>query len=192
VATNTPTVSSITFGGFADETPTATGATVSSAVTSTSTVTEVEFYSLGANDPLAPTSLQVDGQTNPNLLVVSPSTYQPDFSAVFNDPDVADVADKFQIQVSTDQTFSDVTHWNSNSEGTAMPDVTEGNRSSDLAYDGGALSAGTTFYWRVRFWDDEGHVGLWSTETASFTLEEIVAKVRVLGRTRIFGSTRVR
>lgn len=72
-----------------------------------------------------------------------------------------------------------------------MPDVTEGNRSSDLTYGGSALSAGTTYYWRIRFWDDEGNVGLWSTEEATFTLEQIVAEIRLLGNVRLVGSTRL-
>jgi len=151
---------------------------------------EAEIYYLDASSPLAPTSLQTDGQSNPTILAMDASTYQPDFSAVYNDPDAADVADMFQIQVSTDQTFVDVSHWNSGSEGTAMSNVTEGNRSSDLTYAGSALAFNTPYYWRVRFWDDEGHVGLWSTETASFTLEQIVAEVRVLGSTRFLGSVR--
>jgi len=191
VATTTPSLTGFEIGDGVTATPTLSLAYTSSAVSSPVTLLEAELYGLGANDPLAPTSLQVDGQSNPTLSVANPWLYKPKFTAVYNDPDVSDVADQFQIQVSTDQTFVDVSHWNSGSDGTAMSNVTEGNRSSDLAYDGSALSAGTVYYWRIRFWDDEGNVGLWSTEAASFTLQETTAKVRVIGRTRFVGSSRV-
>lgn len=190
MATTTPSLTGFEIGDGVTATPTLSLAYTSSAVSSPVTLLEAELYGLGANDPLAPTSLQVDGQSNPTLSVANPWLYKPKFTAVYNDPDVSDVADQFQIQVSTDQTFVDVSHWNSGSEGTAMSNVTEGNRSSDLTYAGSALAFNTPYYWRVRFWDDEGHVGLWSTETASFTLEQIVAEVRVLGSTRFLGSVR--
>jgi alpha-L-rhamnosidase len=42
-------------------------------------------------------------------------------------------------------------------------------RTSDLAYAGEPLWSGKTYYWRVRWWDDEGHVSPYS-ESASFEM----------------------
>jgi hypothetical protein len=47
--------------------------------------------------PTAPTSLQTESQTNPTD--ISDST--PEFSAIYNDPDASDQANKYRIQVAT-------------------------------------------------------------------------------------------
>ncbi len=46
---------------------------------------------------------------------------------------------------------------------------TNGSRSPEITYAGTALtgSSGTTYYWRIRFWDTDGNVSNWS-DTATF------------------------
>ena len=40
----------------------------------------------------------------------------------------------------------------------------ESTRMSDVSYNGTALSEdGTSYYWRIRFWDDSDAQGAWST-----------------------------
>jgi len=53
-----------------------------------------------------------------------------------------------------------------------MSTTTEGNRSPDITYGGSALASSTTYYWRIKFWDDDDAEGDWSTTTASFSLAE--------------------
>lgn len=43
-------------------------------------------------------------------------------------------------------------------------------RTQELAYAGTALASTTTYYWRIKFWDDDNFEGAWSTETARFSL----------------------
>ena len=118
----------------------------------------------GANSaPTAPSILYAEGQTNPAS--ISDST--PEFSAIYNDPNAGDLANKYVIQVDNNSDFSSV-YWNS---GTAtMATTTAGNRSPDIIYAGSALASSTTYYWRILFLDDEAAVGAWSTTTATFSL----------------------
>lgn len=113
--------------------------------------------------PSAPTSLQVEGQTNPTNI----SDPTPEFSAIYNDSDDGDIATKFKLQVSTSSSFSTI-YWDSGT--TSMASTTEGNRSSDVTYGGSSLASSTIYYWRIKFWDDEDAEGVWSTETATFSL----------------------
>jgi hypothetical protein len=50
--------------------------------------------------PTAPTALQAEGQTNPTN-ITDPT---PEFSALYNDPNASDVANKYRIQVSASST----------------------------------------------------------------------------------------
>ena len=137
--------------------------------------------------PTAPTSLYSNnntaqaGQTNPTDL----ADITPAFSAIYNDPDSGDIANKARIQVSTDSGFASVTHWDSGSSGTSVANCTAGNRCQDLVY--GAFGTtpsqnltlndgNVTYFWRVKFWDDDGDEGVWS-ESATFTLSDETAIV---------------
>ena len=51
-----------------------------------------------------------------------------------------------------------------------MATTTEGSRSPGLSYAGTALASSTTYYWRIKFSDDDGATGAWSTETSTFSL----------------------
>ncbi len=129
--------------------------------------TEEAYFSLNST-PSAPTSLQTESQTNPSG--VNDTT--PEFSAVYNDLDSGDIANKYRIQVDDDPAFGSPL-WDSGSSGTTMTNCTEGNRCSDISYGGNStdLQFNTTYYWRIKFWDDDGAEGDWSTESAYFTME---------------------
>ena len=119
-----------------------------------------------SQNPTAPTSLLTEEATNPTN--VTDTT--PEFSALCNDPDAGQILNKYQIQVDDDSDFSS-TIWDSGSSGTSMTDCTAGNRSQDITYGESALILdGTTYYWRIKFWDDLGLEGVWDTEGATFAM----------------------
>ncbi len=97
----------------------------------------------------------------------------PHFSAIYNDPEAGDIANAYQIQVDDNSDFSSP-EWDSGT-GVTITNITAGNRSSDIIYSGATLIHNTTYYYRIKFWDDEGNEGVWSTETASF-LADLNAK----------------
>ena len=114
--------------------------------------------------PNAPSSLLTEGQTNPSR--VTDST--PEFSAIFSDTDTSDTGDNYQIQVNTASDFTGTSMWDSTK--TALsPVVTNGSRSQDISYAGSTLSEGTTYYWRMKFWDNVDAESDWSS-TANFTM----------------------
>lgn len=83
------------------------------------------------------------------------------FSAVYNDPDSGDIADHYRLQVNKSSDFSGRMMWDSKK--TAMSNVNEGSRCDDITYGGQALSLNKIkYYWRLKFWDDEGNEGAWS------------------------------
>ena len=104
------------------------------------------------------------GQASP---VSGISDETPAFSAIYDDPDTSDTATHYQIQVGTNTDWSSAEKWDSTQ--TSMTSCSEGSRCSDIIYAGSSLSAGTTYYWRIRFWDDGGLAGAWS-ETLQFTM----------------------
>lgn len=115
------------------------------------------------NPPTAPTSLLTNGQTNPTGI-----TSAPYFSAVFNDPDNGNTGVHYRIQVNTNSSFNGTTMWDSNK--TAMTSTAIGARSPNITYNGTTLPQnGTTYYWRIKFWDNNGAEGAWSS-TAQFTM----------------------
>lgn len=116
------------------------------------------------NPPTAPTSPLTNGQTNPTG-VTTPTPY---FSAIFNDPDSGDTGVHYQIQVNTNSSFTGTTMWDSGK--TAMTSTTNGSRSPNITYAGTNLPLdGTMYYWRIKFWDNNGADSPWSA-TAQFTM----------------------
>lgn len=123
------------------------------------------------------------GSTNPSFL----SDTTPAFSSLYNDANAGDIANKARIQVSTDSAFSSITHWDSGSSGTTITNCTVGNRCQDLVYgsfgtapttnlslnDDVDENSQTTYYWRMKYFDDEPAEGSFSTSTATFTLLDI-------------------
>ena len=109
-----------------------------------------------------PTLLLAEGIVNP--IHVTDTT--PEFSAIHNDPVSGDSATQYRIQVSTSTLFSSV-FWDSGT--TSMSTIAAGSRSPDISYAGPALSAGTTYYWRIKFIDAGGDATYYSP-FATFSL----------------------
>ncbi len=112
--------------------------------------------------PTAPTSLQTESLTNPTGIL----DLTPEFSAIHNDPD-SDAADYYEIEVNTASDFNGTVMWDSGQQ--SMTETANGARSPEISYAGTALTySGTTYYWRIRFWDTPGAVSPWSsTQTFS-------------------------
>ena len=137
------------FGYFADQTGT------------TNDPKLVIVHSTAASEP---TSLLANGQSNPSNL--SGST--PGFSAIYNDSDTDDVAYSYQIQVATSSSFTS-SYWDSGKTSLASS-TPQGARIDEVVYGGSVLASSTTYYWRIKFWDEADVEGAWSTETATFSL----------------------
>lgn len=115
--------------------------------------------------PLSPTDLLTNGQTNPTNV----TSTQPVFSAVYNNPDTGDTSHIYQLQVSTSSTDWSSPVWDSGTS--TMATTTSGNRSPDISYGGTPLAFdGSTYYWRIKFWNSDGDEGPYSTSTASFAM----------------------
>ncbi|GEM_PF-6904508 len=96
------------------------------------------------NAPVAPLS---EGETNPTNI----SDLTPGFSWTFSDSDVNDTQGAYQIQVGTSAGGSDM--WDSGK-------VTSSS-STDISYAGSALDWNTTYYWRVKTWDNYDGEGVY-------------------------------
>jgi hypothetical protein len=121
-------------------------------------------YASYGTPPTAPTSLLCEGQTNPTGITDT----TPECSAVFRDPDVNDYATSYQIQVNTASDFTGTSMWDSGKVASSNTPI--GSRHPDISYAGSALSLdGSTYYWRIRFYDREDTTGAWSS-VASFTM----------------------
>ncbi len=107
--------------------------------------------------PTTPTDLLCNGETNPTEL----GTLIPYFSAIYNDPNAGDIAQNYRIQANTASDFAGTSLWDSGK--TSMSNVNEGERCGNIDYAGNALTEGTTYYWRIKFWDDEDNEGAWSS-----------------------------
>ncbi|MDO8335619.1 MAG: hypothetical protein Q7T74_02435, partial [Candidatus Saccharibacteria bacterium] len=115
--------------------------------------------------PVAPTSLQTEGQTNPSDI----TDILPEFSAVYNDENGGDIANDYRIQMDNDSSFTSPI-WDSGKS--PMLSTVAGYRTKEISYSGSNLATSTTYYWRIKFWDSEDVEGLWSTETAIFSVAD--------------------
>ena len=113
--------------------------------------------------PTAPSDLQTNAETNP----VDLPDADPSFSAIYHDDDVGDRATHYQLQVDDTADFSSI-FWDTGK--TAMATTAAGFRSPAISYTGNPLATSTTYHWRIKFWDDGGAEGDWSTTTATFSL----------------------
>ncbi|NIS80819.1 MAG: hypothetical protein GTO14_11550, partial [Anaerolineales bacterium] len=104
------------------------------------------------------------GQTNPTDI----TDLTPAFSAIYNDPDPGDIANKYRVEVNTKSNFTGTVMWDVGASGNTMADTIAGNRSPDIIYAGAPLQDATTYYWRITFWDDNGAEGAVSA-TQQFT-----------------------
>jgi hypothetical protein len=124
--------------------------------------------------PNAPTDLYVnETRTGPQSGVTNPIAVgdgTPVFSAKNSDPDSGDSATKYEVIVYSDACSTQV--WDSGIGGTSMGACTEPNRCEDIEYaDTAPLPLdGSTYYWKIRFWDVGGEAGSFSDCTANFTM----------------------
>ena len=122
-------------------------------------------YAIINQAPIASTGLKTEGETNP--LEVFDNT--PEFTAIYNDPNIVDTAISYRIQVSKTTNFSSPI-WDSGQKVLSTP-IGRGTEISPISYGGPPFALdGTIYYWRIKFWDDENAEGDWSLETASFTM----------------------
>ncbi|MBU4457242.1 MAG: hypothetical protein KJ902_00705 [Candidatus Omnitrophica bacterium] len=93
----------------------------------------------------------------------------PEFSAIYNDVGTLSTATYYEIEVDTKSTFDGKRMWDTGK--TSMTALADNTRSTDVSYAGTALALnGITYYWRIRFWDNSGGMGLWSA-TQQFTMQ---------------------
>lgn len=101
----------------------------------------------------APTGLLTDGVSNPTNI----THLTPNLSAVHNDAGT-NPATHYELQVNTASDFTGTVMWNTGKTALSA-DLPSGARSQDFIYAGTTLSEnGTTYYWRIRFWNDKGFV----------------------------------
>lgn len=116
-------------------------------------------------DPTA-TYLQVEQQTNPIQVV----DLTPEFRAQFNDSDSGETGVYYEIEVNTNSSFSGTVMWDTGLQ--SMSSTASGSYCPEVSYasDTNSLTTnGTKYYWRIRFGDNFGRVGSWSS-TAEFTM----------------------
>lgn len=122
--------------------------------------------------PLVHSAVSAQGSRTGQKTDVSPV-----FSAVFGDANTLDESTQVDIQVTTDATFASVTAWNG-SHVALTATCNKNDRCADIAYAGSTLTNGTTYYWRMRFYDSTGLVSGWSS--GDFTVEERVPGIACL------------
>lgn len=130
-----------------------------------SQIASVGVEVVGNTAPNAPASLQTNGLVDP----VSMNDPLPEFSAIFSDPDTIDTGNYYQIQVNTASNFAGTSMWDS-TKTAFSPVITNGARSSNIEYAGSTLQQATTYYWRIKFWDNkpDANESNWSA-TAQFS-----------------------
>jgi hypothetical protein len=114
------------------------------------------------------------GQTTPVYGLVD---HTPAFSAIFIDPDTSDTGSNYQIQVNSSSNFDGTSLWDSGK--TSMASCNQNSRCVDIVYGGGAnLTDGSTYYWRIKFWDNSNTEGAWSdTQQFSMNSPPVVSNV---------------
>jgi transposase-like protein len=105
---------------------------------------------------------------------------QPVFSAVYTDSNASDTAPFYQIQVGTNTDWSAAEMWDSGK--IAMTSCSQGSRCQNISYNGSVLAAGSTYFWRIRFWDNHDATGQWSAnQEFSMNALPIISNVEVNG-----------
>ena len=115
--------------------------------------------------PTTPTVLHTQGEINPSAF----SDLTPEFSAIYNDPDIDDTSEYYEIEVNTSSDFTSTVMWDTGK--TAMTTTDKGDRSPTFTYAGDSLAEdGITYYWRIKFWDSKDVESPWSSN-AQFTID---------------------
>lgn len=116
--------------------------------------------------PTTPSSPYCEGEINPTDV----TDLTPEFSAVYEDPDEGDKAIYYEIEVDTSPDFTGTRMWDTGK--TSMASLVEGSICPEISYARTSLSLdGSTYYWRIRFWDGDGAQGEWSA-TQNFTMKK--------------------
>ncbi len=108
------------------------------------------------SQPLPPAHLRCEYLNNPEAVDVA----SPRFAWVLNHTDRAQKQTAYQLQVSRTEKFSGSGTWD-----TGRVSSTD---SSQVEYRGEPLSSDTTYFWRVRYWDEAGAESPWSS-SATFS-----------------------
>ncbi|MDP8231020.1 MAG: LamG-like jellyroll fold domain-containing protein [Candidatus Gorgyraea atricola] len=108
--------------------------------------------------PSAPQTPHCEGGTTP---VSDVTDITPEFSAIYDDINTSDITEYYEIEVDTANTFNGTRKWDTGKTSLGGS-LSENTRCSDISYAGTALSYNTTYYWRIRFWDNAGAQGAWS------------------------------
>jgi RHS repeat-associated protein len=139
------------------------------------------FYMDGSLAPGQPTGLLTENRVE-SINVIDQT---PSFSAIYHDPNPIDLAKWYRIQVDNNADFSSPA-WDS--QKTLLNNlINNGAWSEQIQYAGDALPYdGITYYWRVKFWDDEGESGTegeWSEAGtfSMFDLDDLLTDVRIKG-----------
>jgi hypothetical protein len=115
--------------------------------------------------PNQPSELLTIGEINPTSIM----NLVPYFSAIFSDPENDDTGYAYQVQVNTSSDFLGSVIWDSEKIVFTSSILNE-DRSPNIQYAGTTLTYdGTTYYWRIKFWDDKNNESEWS-ETATFSV----------------------
>ncbi|MES2668265.1 MAG: toxin TcdB middle/N-terminal domain-containing protein [Patescibacteria group bacterium] len=123
-------------------------------------------YTIPNAVPNAPIGLLAEGQTNPTNI----TDITPEFNARFSDPDPVSTGTHYQIQVATSTSGWSSPIWDSTKTSLQVP-LASGDQSPNISYGGNNfLIDGSTYNWRVRFWDNEGAQGAWSSGTDTFSM----------------------
>lgn len=158
------TNNAITFVGATWKESRATFTTTEFPGTSTDPYLDV-IYTVPNTAPLAPDNMLVMGASNPSNI----STSTPYFTSRFNDPDLGEYAASYQIQVATSSGFTTIV-WDSGKTALGTP-LAKGDQSPNIAYAGTPLTFdASTYYWRMKYWDDEDSAGPYSTSSDRFTM----------------------
>lgn len=124
----------------------------------------VVVHSAAPTGPSAPTNLLTDGLTNPSNI----ATTSPYFSAIHVNASTTALATDYQIQIDTAGTFASP-YWDSGKK-TLASSTPQNMRTPDIFSTTTFAVDGTTYYWRIKFWDQTSMAGEWSTATSTFKM----------------------
>ncbi len=116
--------------------------------------------------PSGPTGLQVELQQNP----VGVATSNPRFSALFQSASSTSLGANYQIQVTASSTSWTSPYWDSGKL-TLSSSTPVGVRSPQIFATTTFPVDGTKYYWRMKFWDQTGTQGTWSTTGDYFVMD---------------------
>jgi len=117
--------------------------------------------------PSSPVGLQVNRFLNP----VDVHTPKPTFSAIFEDLSTSALAVAYEVQVTKVFSDWDNLYWDSGKT-SFTSGVSVGTRSHQIIPNILFPRDGSTYYWRIKFWDQLNVEGEWSDESAVFTMHD--------------------